>query len=375
MLSQIRYPVASLIVAVLGLFAAACGVTAPSPARIEAASNSAATPLPPVVATVNGQPIPTKLYEMYLKNGHEAAGIDPSTDEGRRRLERLREGIVSELIDRAVIRHEAKRRQLAVSPERMAEAERRAVADMGGEQQYDAYLAGHGLTRDEYREVLKTSVYGELMRAELSKGVAVSDAEVKAFYDAHRHEAAFQQPERVTASHLLIAARPNLIARQLQQEKNLTGEALAAAVREEMGRRRRRAEELRGRAAAGADFAALARQHSEDPGTRARGGDLGSFTRDSHPRAFDDAAFALKPGAVSAVVQTDFGFHVIKVAAREPARAQTLAEAAPEIRRRLLAEREAAQLKDWLKAARRRADIRLNDPFRFGALKDEFPIS
>ncbi len=110
-----------------------------------------------------------------------------------------------------------------------------------------------------------------------------------------------------------------------------------------------------------------------DRATRAGGVYRGGFARDSHPRAFDDAAFKLKPGEVSAVVQTDYGFHVIKSAAREPARAQTLEEAAPEIRRRLTAEREAANLKGWLKEARRKADVRLAEPYRFGALKEEFP--
>jgi parvulin-like peptidyl-prolyl isomerase len=102
---------------------------------------------------------------------------------------------------------------------------------------------------------------------------------------------------------------------------------------------------------------------------------LGSFARDSHARAFDEAAFALKPRQVSAVVQTEYGFHVIKVSAHAPARIQTLAEATPEIRRRLLAEREAKHLSDWLKEARRKAAVRINEPFRFGALKDEFPPS
>lgn len=335
---------------------------------------AAGAPLPPVVATVNGQDISTRVYEMYLKNGREELGLDETKEEGRRKLSLLREGIVSELIDRELIRQEAARRGLRGEPRRLAEEDERAVARLGGAEKFDAYLAQHGLTRAEFMETVRGPVYSELVRRELSKDVQVSEEEVKAFYEAHRGDEWLRAPERVTASHILVAARPNLIAQQLQRDKNLAGAALQAAARDEMARRRARAEGLRRRAlAGGADFAALAREFSDDLGTRERGGALGQFPRDSHPKAFDDAAFALKPGEVSLVTQTDYGFHVIKVTAREPARIITLEEAAPEIRRRLLAAREAETLKGWLTESRRKAQVRVAEPFRFGALKDEFP--
>jgi parvulin-like peptidyl-prolyl isomerase len=336
-------------------------------------NNSNASALPPVVATVNGRPIQTRLYEMYLRNGQEALGIDPTSEEGRRKLELLKEGIVSELIDRTLIAQEAERRGLSIPPEKLSEAERKAIAQFGGDEKYDKYLNEHNLTRAEYAEVVKTEIYGGLMREELSKGLKVSDEEVKAYYEAHSTDADMQQPERVKASHILIAARPNLIKQEIEREKGLTGEALDRAVREEMERRRGRAEELRRKASSGADFAALAKENSDDPSSREQGGDLGSFTRDSHPRAFDEAAFALRPGTVSSVVQTDFGFHVIKVSAHEPARARTLQEAKEEISQRLKAQREAVELTDFLKQTRRRATVRISEPFRFGKLKDEFP--
>ena len=338
-------------------------------------SNANTAELPPVVATVNDRPISTRLYEMYLKNGREELGLDPKTEDGRKKLDQLREGIVSEMIDRTLIAQEAERRGLAIAPEKIREAEERTIQQFGGEQKYDAYLAEHRLTRDEYREVIKSEIYGELMRQDVNKGLTVTDEEIGKYYEAHKMEPQFQRPELVTASHILINARPNLISQQLQREKNLSGEALAKAAREELEKRRKLAEDVRGRAAAGADFAALARQYSEDPSSREQGGSLGTFARNSHTSGFDDAAFALQPGRLSAVVQTEYGFHIIKVTAREAARSQTLAEATPEIRRLLLAEREAAKLTESLKELRRKARVRINEPFRFGALKNEFPAS
>jgi peptidyl-prolyl cis-trans isomerase C len=344
----------------------ACTSSAPSSNRNSLPANTV------VVATVNGRAIPANLYEMYVKNGREALALDPDTQEGRNKLDQLREGIVSELIDRVLIAQEAERRGLSVSVERLAEAERRAIVELGGDQKYDSYLASHHISRDEYREVVRMQIYGQMLRDELKKGMTVSDNEIKVYYEAHREEHRFQNQERVTASHILIAARPNLIERQLQQSRSLSGEALASAVHEEMAARRRRAEDLRAKAAAGADFAGLARESSEDPGTKTRGGDLGTFARESHPRAFDEVAFSLKPGKISSVLQTDYGFHIIKVSKHEAARTQTLTEATPEIRRILLETREAERLDEWLKDSRRKASVHINEPFRFGSLKTEF---
>lgn len=328
--------------------------------------------LPPVVATVNGQEISTKLYEMYLKNGQEALALDPNTEEGRKKVDQLREGIVSELIDRALIAQETQRRGLTIAPDKLATSEQRAIQQFGGEQKYDEYLNEFRLSRTEYREVIKAELYGEMMRSELSKDLAVSEKEISDYYEAQKAEPNFQQPERITASHILIAARANLIERQLKEEKNLSGESLAAAVREEIAQRRRRAEDLRRKAASGSDFAKLAQESSDDPGTREAGGTLGAFTRDTHSKAFDEAAFKLRPGSVSDVVQTEYGFHIIKVFARQDARVRTLAEMTPEIRARLLSRRQAEQLTNWLKDARRKAAVHVNEPFRFGALKTEF---
>jgi parvulin-like peptidyl-prolyl isomerase len=349
---------------VLGVLLVACTSNTPSQ------SSSAATQ---TVATVNGSPISSKLYEMYLKNGRAELGIDSNSEEGRRKLDQLREAIVSELIDRTLIAEEAEHRGLSIPPDKFAEAERKAITELGGQQSYEAYLAEHHLTSDDYRDVVRMQLLGEMIRGDISKTLSVTGEEIKAYYEAHRGDQNFQQQERVTAAHILIGARANLIAQQLEREKGLAGDALKKSVRNEMERRRQRAVEVRRKATSGADFAALARQFSEDPGTRESGGTLGTFGRASHPAAFDAAAFKLKPGAISDVVQTEYGFHVIKVSAHESSRTQTLADATPEIRRRLLSEREAKALTDWLRQARQKASIRINEPFRFGALKNEFP--
>jgi len=106
------------------------------------------------------------------------------------------------------------------------------------------------------------------------------------------------QPAEISARHLLVAYKGGLRASPgIGRSK---AEALA------------RAEEAQKRAIAGEDFVALVKQYSDEPGAGERGGDLGKFDRQSMVPAFANAAFALKVGEISAVVETQFGYHVIK---------------------------------------------------------------
>ena len=104
--------------------------------------------------------------------------------------------------------------------------------------------------------------------------------------------------ERVSASHILVAYKGSRRA--------------AATVTRTKDEAKKRAEQLLARARKGDDFGQLARENSDDPTAKARSGDLGTFDRSMMVKEFSDPAFALKPGQVSAVVETDFGFHIIK---------------------------------------------------------------
>lgn len=104
--------------------------------------------------------------------------------------------------------------------------------------------------------------------------------------------------ERVTASHVLVAYKGSAGA--------------APTITRTKDEAKARAQQVTDKARAGADFAGLARDYSDEPNAAARGGALGAFTRQAMVKPFSDAAFALKPGEISGVVETQFGFHVIK---------------------------------------------------------------
>ncbi|HLG16995.1 MAG TPA: peptidylprolyl isomerase [Blastocatellia bacterium] len=334
----------------------------------------AAAPAPTesdTVATVDGLPIPAKIYRMYLKNGVEALSLNTDSDEGRRLIDNLKQGIVSELIDRALIEAETRRRGLSISRDAFAEAFKRSVAQMGGEPAYRAYLIEHRLSDDEFRHTITQQLYAAALKQELDKEVGVTHQEIREVYRKQKDNQAlaeiFKDPERVNARHILIAARRSQVAAEINSKWKAGSTEIEQRVSEEVARRRAVANSILARLKAGADFASLARRYSDDQGTKQNGGDLGLFTRYTHTARFDEAAFALRPGQLSGVIETDYGYHIIKVTRHLPERARTLDEVRSAIHAELLAGKQAAHLREWLDERRRQADIRI-EPFHSAGL-------
>ena len=167
--------------------------------------------------------------------------------------------------------------------------------------------------------------YVVLSADDLARGVSVSEDDLRSYYD--QNKARYVAPEQRRASHILIRLEANA----------------SAADRE---RAMARARSLVTQARAGGDFAALAKAQSQDPGSASQGGDLGLFTRDAMVKPFADAAFAMKVGEVSDVVSSDFGLHVIRLTAIQPAAEQAFSIVRPAIEaelRRQLAARQYAE--------------------------------
>jgi peptidyl-prolyl cis-trans isomerase D len=153
-----------------------------------------------------------------------------------------------------------------------------------------------------------------------------TDAEIKDYYNRNL-KTAFTHPDQVHARHILIAV-----------PSGATDAEKAAA-------KLKAADVLKQAQSPGADFAKLAAKYSEDPGSRADGGDLGTFGRGQMIKPFEDAVFAMKPGQVT-MVETHFGFHVVKLEELKPAHTDTLEEAKPKIIDRLRTEAGAKLARD-----------------------------
>ena len=143
---------------------------------------------------------------------------------------------------------------------------------------------------------------------------------VKTYYDGHVAE--FQLPEQVRAEFVVLSADA-LAALETVSEAELRTwyDSNMRGKFEERAAAKKKAEDLLAQLRAAPDkFAELARQYSQDPGSKDNGGDLGFFARGAMVKPFEEAAFKLKPGQISGIVETDFGFHILKVTGIKPAK-------------------------------------------------------
>lgn len=202
-------------------------------------------------------------------------------------------------------------------------------------------LASHTVTERlegilaERREVQESLVAAQPFLAQ----VKVSEAQVQAYYDANPAE--FRVPERVRAEYLVLSAEA-LGRREPVDEAELKAAYEARASQYQVAEQRRASHilvpteeeakkivtELRKNPAR---FAELAKKQSQDPGSAANGGDLGLFGRGMMVPAFEEAAFSLKQGEISAPVKSDFGWHVIRVTGVQPAKSRPFAEVRAEL--------------------------------------------
>ncbi|MCU0933092.1 MAG: SurA N-terminal domain-containing protein [Thiobacillaceae bacterium] len=132
-----------------------------------------------------------------------------------------------------------------------------------------------------------------LSQAQLESAVAVSEAQARAHYEANA--ARYAEPEQRRAAHILIKvdAGADEKTRQTARDK---AELLLAELRDQPGK-----------------FAELARKHSQDPGSGAKGGDLGAFSREMMVKPFADAVWGMKPGEIRGLVESQFGYHIIRL--------------------------------------------------------------
>jgi peptidyl-prolyl cis-trans isomerase D len=181
------------------------------------------------------------------------------------------------------------------------------------------------LKKFELAEQLRVE-YLVLSRDKLAEQISVSDDDIKAWYQSHGDR--YKQPEERRASHVLIAVNKDAPADQIKAAETKAAEVASQAKK------------------APGDFAKLAKQHSQDPGSAEKGGDLDWFARGAMVKPFEEAAFALKEGLVSDVVRSDFGFHVIKLTGVRPERGRPLDEVKGEIAAEIKAQAAAKKYLD-----------------------------
>ncbi|HET9193212.1 MAG TPA: peptidylprolyl isomerase [Vicinamibacterales bacterium] len=290
--------------------------------------------LPDVLAKVNGEAVTRKEFEDYVRNLEGQAGRPIPADQ----RDRIYRGVLDQLVGYKLLLQEAKARKVVVADAdvdaRIAEVKKQFPSeDLFMQTLIDRKMTLEQIKADARRDLS----IARLIEAEISQRVALKPGQAEDFYKNNPDR--FTEPERVRASHILIAAE-NADAAAKAQAKTKAGQIL---------------KDLK----AGKDFAALARQHSQDPGSAVNGGDLGFFAQGQMVGPFNDVAFSLKPGATSDLVETQFGYHIIRVAEKQPGRTVPLEEVRPRLDEYLKHQNRESETESFVKALRAKSKVEI----------------
>jgi parvulin-like peptidyl-prolyl isomerase len=222
------------------------------------------------------------------------------------------------------------------------------VTDAEFEERLAPQLIAQGLTREQWQQQrVDQGAVKLVLERELKPGV--TDEDVKKFYDEHPSD--FEKPEMVRASHILLSTREPGGA-ELPEDKKQA--------------KRKQMEEILKRARSGEDFAKLAKEFSEDPGSKDRGGEYTFPRASADPRramvpAFETAAFSLNTNQISDIVTTQFGYHIIKLSEKIPAQKDELAKVADDLKEQLKQRAIQEQLKEYVPRIIKEAGVEVLD--------------
>ena len=305
------------------------GQQPPAPSATAAPPKPVPAVLPDVLARVNGDAITKVDFERAIRNVEQRAGGPLPAD----RRDMIYRGLLDQLVGLKLLRQEAAARKIQVPDAELNARIDEIKKQFPSEDVFTQMLATQKMTLADLRADQHDDLAVNRLLAEaLKEKVTVSPEQIDTFYQQNLER--FKQPDQVKASHILISVPQGADA------------AAKAAIRA-------KADDVLKQVKAGKDFAALAKEFSQDPGSAVNGGDLGYFRQGQMVGPFNDVAFKLAPGAVSDLVETQFGFHIIKVVDKKAAQTAPLDEVRPQLKQYLEGQnrqREAAALVAGLRA-------------------------
>jgi peptidyl-prolyl cis-trans isomerase C len=280
---------------------------------------------PNVVATVNGEVLGRAEFEQELWRELAATESLPHTPE---EVEPFKRALLDTLVLRMLLLQEARRVQVAVSPEEVDRGVLRLSSDYPAGNFNEVLAQGQlSLSELKARETVRLTIE-KLFAAQVYPRVGVTEEELRTWYAAH--EAEFTVPDMVRAAQIVVKGLDE--ARRLQ-----------------------------GMLRSGKSFAELARLYSLSADAKV-GGDLGFFPRGRMPPAFDQVAFSLPTGQVSDVVETEYGYHLFRVLERRPGRKPELAEVRNQVEARLMERKRAEAQAEYEQQLRAKAQLWINEP-------------
>ena len=275
----------------------------------------------------------------------------------------FKEKVVNELIIKSLIDAEIEKRGIKASKEDLQAEQKRVIDKVGSKDELNKILKQRGISNEQFTNDLKTQIKIKKL-VESTEKINITDADVKKFYDTHPKE--FTHGEQVRASHILVSADFLQLVRSIKEKNpNMSPAELNTAVEKQMAEQKKKAEAILAEVKQNpANFEKIASQKSDDRASAERGGELGYFPKEAMVPEFSKAAFAMKPDTISDLVQTNYGYHIIKVTDRMEAGKTPFVKVKDEIKFYLETQKQVEVLKNITAGLMKQADIEyLNDNY------------
>lgn len=267
-----------------------------------------------MVALVNSVPIYRRSVRAIVQG--TIVSQDSDSEPSPQTVRRLASEALDSLIDFELLFQASQTRQIAIDEADVEAEVSRTLEKFGSPKAFAEALKSQGISETELRkDTRKSLAVNRMLEGDLFRDARISDEQVDQFYATNKEQ--FHHPPQTRASHILIR-----VASNAGKKEQTAAQAKAAQL----------LQLLRD----GADFAELARAHSQDPGTAAQGGDVGFFAAGEMDSAFEKAAALLPKGQISSIIRSTYGLHIIGVTDRRPEGYDTLEEVRERIRAALL---------------------------------------
>jgi peptidyl-prolyl cis-trans isomerase C len=224
--------------------------------------------------------------------------------------------------------------ELVKIKKQVGEQARSSGQDLSNQEAYEQALKQNNITEEELREDIRDNLPVQKVQEKVSGNAEPTDEEIQKYYEQNK-EAQYTTPEQVCVRHILF--------NKDQKQK---------------------AEDVKKQLEDGGDFAKLAKQYSQDPGSAENGGDLGCFGKGETVPSFEEAAFGAKVGEILGPVKTEFGYHILEVTETKPKQTRPLSEVEPQIRSQLASQEQSEAFSKWLDEQKKQRDVKYLEGYK-----------
>ncbi len=287
------------------------------------------------VAVVNGDAIRKVEFdsEMSMVKKRFVEQGKPLTED---QIDKIGKSLLENLINQALLFQASKESGIRIEEKAITDQLQKIKQRFPSETEFENTIKNFNLTLEDIKsQIGRKLAIGEFIDKKVGQNIVVSDDESKTYYDTHPDS--FKKPEQLKASHILIKVVP-----QADESQKKKAREQIQAIQEKIKN--------------GGDFAALAKEFSQGPSS-AKGGDLGYFGRGQMVKPFEDAAFSLEPPAVSDIIETQFGYHLIKVFDKKPEGTLQYQEVKPKLTQYLKQEKTKQEVELYVDKLRGKAVI------------------